>query len=104
MEITRKKPKIHKVEKSSDQVLENKEALKSDQRSIPEAITPLAEGKKSSQGIKKSRDKVKATKTAMLGDQRSRPVANTLETESNLQKNDKIGKAGKLCKQCQRHN
>ena len=56
MEITRKKPKIHKVEKSSDQVLENKEGLKSDQRSIPEAITPLTEGKRSSQGIKKSKN------------------------------------------------
>ena len=50
MEITRKKPKIHKVENSSDQILENKEALKSGQRSILEAITPLEEGRKSSQG------------------------------------------------------
>ena len=81
MELTRKKPKSHTVEKSSDQVLENKKALKSDQRSIPEANTPMTEDKRSSPVIKKSTDKVKATKTAMIGDQRSRPIANTLETK-----------------------
>jgi len=70
MELTKKKPKSHTVEKSRDQVLANKKALKSDQRSKPEANTPMTEDPRSSPVTKKSRDKVMANKTAILGDQK----------------------------------
>ena len=81
MELTRKKPKSHTVEKSRDQVLANKKALKSDQRSKPEANIPMTKDPRSGRITEKSRDKVKATKIAILGDQRSSPKANTLETK-----------------------
>ena len=68
-------------EKPRDQVLATKKALKSDQRSKPEANIPMTEDPRSSPVTKKSRDKAMATKTAILGDQRSSPEADTLETK-----------------------